>query len=354
MPNLCAWINNRSTLKLEMPGRNKKIHFLATEKHYLDHVAPIYRQLDKKIKGSIFTRPNLLERARAECIEAEPLEDLVRDQIVLVASFGDLRDIRKDNLGILCEHGAGQSYGGGSDNPFEAVKSPSYIGSIDRAGAIAVLVPGEYQAARHQKIHPTIPAYPIGVPKLDRWHRQELPKNGNTVAVTFHWECKICPETRSAFRHFQRSVYELKDKFNIIGHAHPKAQHQLRPFFLKHNIPFFEDFEEIIERAHLLCVDNSSVLYEWASLDRPILAMNAPWYRRDLDPPHGLRFWSHIPGLQVDEPQNLKKMVSTALADSKEIKKHRQQIMDEVFAVRDGSAAELACQAIEKIHSRWK
>ena len=51
------------------------------------------------------------------------------------------------------------------------------------------------------------------------------------------------------------------------------------------------DFDEVMERSTLYICDNSSTLYEFASTGRPVVVLNAPWFRRDIE--HGLRFWEH-------------------------------------------------------------
>lgn len=266
-------------------------------------------------------------------------------RLTVVASYRDLKLARSHGRRvIISEHGAGQSY--------EGVESGSYIGAIDRAGCVAAIVPGKSQAKKHEDTHPTIKAYPVGVPKLDARHADPRPGKKGRVAVSFHWECKVCPETRSALRHFRSSLKDLAKEFDLVGHSHPRMARQAQAIYLKLGIPFIADFEELMDEAELYACDNSSTIFEWASLDRPVVLLNAPWYRREVE--HGLRFWSHSDvGLQVDNPAELNRTVKLALQDPAEVAKRRRELISDIYLKTDGRAAERAAAAIAEIQENW-
>ncbi len=114
------------------------------------------------------------------------------------------------------------------------------------------------------------------------------------------------PEAGPAFEHFTPKMPEIistlqEDGWEVLGHRHPRFTH-LRGYWERHGIREAE-VEEVRTRAQLLICDNTSLAYESAFCGRAVISMNCPEYRRDVE--HGLRFWSHVPGLQVDSPEEL-------------------------------------------------
>ena len=330
-----------------------KIDFLAREPHFLDHLAPTWRALPKEHRGAFYVQKPFIERARSLGIESPKEYELIKEvegselPLTFTAAYWDMKNSR--NLGrltVITEHGAGQSYLG--------VQSGSYLRSTDRAGVVGILVPGQYQASISEHYHPAIPTYAVGVPKLDQLHKdKKLPKKAKgKVAFSTHWDCKVCPETRSSIRHYRRALPLLDKKFDFLGHAHPRFAGVMEAIYLKHGIEYVPDFSEVIERAEVYICDNSSTIFEWASLDRPVVILNAPWYRRDVE--HGLLFWEFRDiGVQVDLPRELPGAIKKAMADPKEIAERRREIIAQVYGACDGRAAERAANALLDILSQW-
>lgn len=323
------------------------IDFLARERHFVDHLAPTWEALPKSLRGTFYVHPDLLERLGADGLEVASVEEAPEaGPLTFVASYRDLKFARElRRLVVYSEHGAGQSYVG--------TVSGSYIGAIDRAGVVGVLVPGPDAAVRHRAVHPTIPAYPIGCPKLDRHHFAPRPRRERpVVAISFHWNCSVCKETRSAYEHYLSALPRLAQRFDLIGHGHPRIIRVLRRPYEDAGIEVVEDFEQVIERADVYCIDNSSTMYEWASLDRPVVVLNAPWFRRRVE--HGLRFWSHADvGPQVSSPNELAAAIELAISDPPEIAERRREIVGDVYAACDGKATDRAVAALRGLAREW-
>jgi hypothetical protein len=321
----------------------------ASSPHYLEHLAPIWRAVAPSRRGSLFVTPPLGELA----VELE-LEAVVRTgrppapprsrTPTLVAGWKDAERAH-DYAGrptILLEHGAGQSYANSS--------SPGYVGGAKRRrGVIAALLPSERAAAVHRNANPSIPAYVVGSPKLDvlpaRAPRGARPR----VAVSFHWDAAIAPETRWAFAHYTRALRKLAkvDDLELLGHGHPLAWRELARFYAAAGIRRVPRFADVLAEADVYVVDNSSTLYEAAFAGIPVVVLNAPHYRRDVE--HGLRFWEAADvGPQVDNGDELEAAVRLALEDPPAIAARRRAIVETVYA-HPGRATRAAVAAIRTV-----
>lgn len=325
------------------------IDFFASSIHYIDHLVPIYNQLSDEYKGNFYTRENLIETLDNLNIDAKPLQEKNDLEITLTSSFGDLRDARKTGAPIIIsEHGAGQSY---KDN-----YSPAYIGGIDRRGAIAALVPGIKQAEKQLKAYPTIPVYPIGIPKLDNYHKNLDLYNSkvkkDSVVISFHWDCKVEQETRSCYRFYKSIIKEMKKDFNIKIHGHPRDIKKYKAFADYIKVDHLETFDQVIEEGWIYCCDNSSTIFEWISLNRPVVLLNCHLYRKNIE--HGMRFWEYADiGPNVDVPKTFPNVLQKALTNHTQYQQRREEVKNEVYFQPDGQGAKRACLALEDIHNNY-
>jgi hypothetical protein len=288
--------------------------------HYDDHLRPIAHALGVPISRTLTPGP-------------EP---------VLVAGYGDVLAARKvKRQAILLNHGAGQTYN---------VDHPSYSGGGHRRDVLLFLEPGPHAAEATVRSMPNANVVQVGCAKLDELHRTRRRRHNATpvVAVSFHWRCNVVPETDTALDHYRDALADLVagDEWTVIGHGHPNIQHELEPIWNELGVEFVPRLADVIDRADILVADNTSALYEWASLDRPVVCLNAPHYRRDEH--HGMRFWDAVPGIQCDSPGDLVAAVKKAFVDPVEARVARQHAVSRAYVACDGKATERAVAAIRR------
>lgn len=286
---------------------------VAREGHHRAHLEPVLRLL-----------PHRWTRERAE-------------DIALVASYGDMHRTRDAGFGriVLMQHGAGQSYRA----DVKRSRHPSYPGGDDNDAVSLFLVPNEYAAARWRQRYPRTPVEIVGCPILDDLPQKD-PLEPRTVAISFHFDVLgSVPEMKSAWDHYRRVLPSLADRFNLIGHSHPRRR--LQDVYERLGIEWVESFAEVCRRADLYVCDNSSTLYEFASTGRPVVVLNAPSYRREVS--HGGRFWDWSSvGLQVDNPRDLADTIDVAMTDLPGQRIERERVLSLVYQPRANGAVRAA------------
>jgi CDP-glycerol glycerophosphotransferase (TagB/SpsB family) len=135
-------------------------------------------------------------------------------------------------------------------------------------------------------------------------------------------------------------------RWHLLGHGHPRLWGTIRRRWAQLEVDHTGELADVLDRADLLVGDNTSALYEFASTGRPVVVVNAPWYRRDVH--HGLRFWDHPPGVQVDRPEDLAPSIARALTDPPALRRIRAAAVERAYAHADGLAAHRAATAIAK------
>lgn len=247
--------------------------------HYREHIEAII--------------PHLPEGLRGDWLEDRDARSLPKDDIVLVAGYQDIERAHGHRV-VYVEHGAGQTYLGNAKAPGH------YHGSEHPENVIGYICPRQDVADAWNR-----PAVAVGSPVCDAYPLST--ENEQPVAtITFHWDCKILPETRSALEHYvfhlARIVRLLRDEgYIVLGHHHPRDK-RLPRIWDKLQVQQ-ATVRQVRSLTDLLIADNTSLAYEMLYLRRKVITLNAPWYRRDVH--HGLRFWDHIPGAAVDTPQEL-------------------------------------------------
>jgi len=223
--------------------------------------------------------------------------------IAMVAGWQDVAPLRGQCDMIYVEHGAGQMY-------LDRLHDPSYSGSGGNRhhGVIGYICPSQRVADRWIK-----PAVAVGCPKMDHLIGSPAPPTDEpTVCFAWHWDCKMSPEASSVWPHYEKDFDEIvlrfrAQGFRVVAHEHPKWRGEMAKRMIGHGVDVLDWDDEVFEQANILIVDNSSIAPEAMLLNRPVVFMNAPWFRRDVH--HGNRFWewtwSHP---TVNDPDELIRM----------------------------------------------
>ena len=318
------------------------IDALASERHFIDHLAPVWAALPPAARGDFMVPDALLAHAVGRGVEA--VAPAPSGRPMLVASYGDLKRARGLRPAAIAriEHGAGQSYRSAGDHP-------SYPGGRDHADVELFLVPNEHAAARWHDRYPDARVEVVGCPKLETLPRRSpLPEpltDRPVVAFAWHWACPVAPETQPALAWFAGAIPLLAVTYRLLGHAHPRKNATVLAWYRRHGIAVAPDLDEVCRRANVLVADNTSALFEFAVTGRPVVVLNAPWYRRHVH--HGLRFWEAASvGVQVDDPRDLRSSIAHALEDPPEQRAQRERALDLVYTNRHGSAAIAAAESL--------
>ena len=313
----------------------------AGQEHFADHILPIWLALPEAERGTFYA-PSVREGVPNMVRPALPPRS---HRPILVASAGDMKRARNGGRPVaLMEHGCGQSFGG---DP-KADKFSSYAGHSGRDDVGMFLHPGNHPAGRDRARYPKARVEVIGCAKLDGLPRKEKRSGRPVVCVSFHWQCGIVPETRPAYDAFQHHVMKLAkaNDLEVIGHGHPRVIQKLSQWYRRIGIETVRSFEDVCRRADVYVNDASSTLFEFASTGRPVVVLNAPRYRLDVD--HGLRFWEASDvGYNVNAGDDLEGIIRRALTDPKEQQAKREAALDLVYAYRTGGAGRAAAALLD-------
>jgi hypothetical protein len=310
-----------------------KVNFIAGERHFAEHLRPVYNALPEDLRGE-FVEGKVFYRNHAE--------------LTVVSSWGDYK--RTTGPVIHFEHGCGLTYGNGHS---------SYAGGLGKDRVELFCVTNQAVADANAEVYPNTPQVIVGAPKLDAWANRPAPsysldthlryRNPPAVAFSFHWDCRVVPETRWAVPEYLGTVCEIARRkrlpYDMIGHGHPRAWSELSKVWARNGLRTMPRFDDVLAAANVYVCDNSSTIYEFAALDRPVVVLNASYYRRDVH--HGLRFWEDVPGIQVNKASELQDAIQEAV-ENDTFAAERRRITEKVYPYLGQSAARSA-QAIEAL-----
>lgn len=292
-----------------------RLDFIARQPQYIDHLAPVWRSFPRERRGVFFVAYKHLDYAKQELGEdnlfvyEENPPETRKPNPILSCSYGDLSRAAVDGkrMIISMEHGTGHTFG--------TAGYPDGKGKRDLVSLS--LMPNEYTARKARAVRDTRCEI-IGTPKTDDflpWGKPVLSKEP-VIGIGWHWGDKNSdpPESGSAFEHYRLCLPELAGRYNVIGTGHPLSRHIFEPEFKRLGIEYVPDFREVVFRADVYINDLSSALYEFMVSGKPVIVLNAPWFRRDVN--FGIRFWDYSDvGINVEKPDDLVPAIERTLAE---------------------------------------
>lgn len=311
------------------------LDFYTSERHYIDHVANVWLALEPSLRGTFWVK-NLELQEHADRLGVSAEVGSPSSNLTLVASYGDYK--KTSGKVIYMEHGIGHSYSNGH---------PSYAGGSSKDRVVLFLCQHDLTAEKNKKVYPQAKVEVIGTPKLDNIKPRGI--EGRTVAISWHWDCQIAPETKSSLPYFRPLINLLQKApdIELIGHAHPKVSFNrvMQRYYADHGVEYVHDFQEVLDRADLYIIDNSSSAYEFAAAGRPVIHLNAPWYRKDVN--HGIRFWDYLPGPTADKVHEVMPLVREILDNPDLYEAQRKEVVKKLYP-HLGKASRVAAEKIKE------
>jgi len=307
---------------------SKPLDFFARRRHFLDHMAPIWKALGERERGVFYVPESLADHAALRGVAVTLLEGRPDDGLnvlvpnglapILVSAYGDMQAVKRNNPQrpvLMMEHGVGLTF-----------DHPGYAGGTGMRRSVKLfLAPNEYIRRKTEKALGPVPQVVIGTPKLDQWgeggrQKAEGSVRKPVVCVSFHWDGRrVAAEAGNAWEHYKNILPVLAQDggFELIGHGHPKLLEQIAPVYEALGIEVVWDFDEVLARADMYVNDCSSTMYEFLVTGKPVIILNAPWFRRDVK--FGIRFWDYTDiGPQVERAEDLPQVISEQLAGGSE------------------------------------
>lgn len=324
-----------------------------SQPNYVDHVEPV---LEACGHGVLWVKGAARRADRLDRPVIRKWGPLLEADAVVVASGQDAAALQHAGVKrlVYLEHGAGQAYEG---DPRSALFG-SYSGGLGLDHVDLFLCPSETVADRWRARYPA-PAVVVGSPLLDRFHRvvpgcSRHTTDHVTVGFTFHWECMLTEETRSAWGHYERQMPQIigdlrEEGMRVVGHQHPRWPARRGPAVMWKRLGVEQvSHREFLEQCDVVVADNTSVLPEAASVGARLVWLNAPWWRRDVH--HQGRFWDWPAGqVQCDTPDCVVDSVREALIDRPSVREAREAMVASVYDRCDGHAAERAAAAVREL-----
>lgn len=318
--------------------------------HYVAHLAPIWEALPETDRGVFWAERRALDELRLRGIPARLGRPARSPRTVLVAGAHDVWTVAKTSRRhqvVLVEHGAGQAYD---------VDDPGWSGGHRRDGVALFLCPNEVAAGRNRAAGYGAASLAVGSPHVEALQAVRAAYDFSyddrpVVALSCHHPgIGKAPEAGWALPHYEAAlpgvVADLRAAgCEVIGHGHPRALRHFARLWRSLGVEHVRRFEDVLRRASVYVADNSSTLFEAAACGIPVVVLNAPWYRREVD--LWPRFWTCADvGVQVDHPGELTAAILTALRDPSPVAAARRWVVSEIYPLGGAGSSARSAAAV--------
>lgn len=262
---------------------NDRVQGFVTVAHYAIHIEPVLAALPPHLRGGMYAPRPVDAEVRALGIPCESgTAPNPSSMPLLIGGYQDARYGRRPKA--MVSHGAAQTYILPDGSPLQ---SGSFAGGPGHEAIDLFLYPSERACELERVRYPNATATAVGVPKLDAWSRVPNPRNG-VIAITFHWNqhaSSQVPECGTCWPEWRDTIAALAKVRPVLGHAHPRAAREMRPWWDAIGVEYVPNAADLLPRAEVLVADNTSLLAEWAALDRPVVYLRGSDWTDTL---HGL------------------------------------------------------------------
>lgn len=330
-----AAIPRRVLPRLQSRAMTDVVDGYVSQAHYAEHLWPIIEALPVDRRGIIYAPRSVVHEITRDYPEIRAVVGFAPSPSrapCLCGGYQDLPYGRRPK--VLVNHGAGQTY--------RNVESPSFAGGPGHEGADLFLCPNEHAAELEQARYGK-DAYAVGCPKLDGWASVPAPEPG-VVAVTFHWRQYVktlsgdkAPESSWAWETWRERIAKLAQQRTVLGHCHPRARRELEAWWAQIGVEYVPRAQDLLARADTLILDNSSLGFEWAAIDRHTVWLRGADWRHTM---HGLRFGDPLPGPELESDRGVGDLME-AIDERASLRWSfaRTEVRERVYGKWDGNAA---------------
>jgi hypothetical protein len=326
-----------------------KIQFFASHQHYYDHMLPVYNGLHHKQRGKLIVHERVKSHKGKSYHSSLAMSNALDKSLpVMVAGHSDMIVVNKfcDRV-VYMEHGIGLNY---------TKPNSGLCDSSNREGVVLILSPNEKSYCLSKAANPEVKNYIIGMPLMDNLFTLDKPEYPNRICFSFHFDTAVFHFMRSSVTYYRDEIVNLyRNGYDVVIHAHPRAQKNIFAWFVQNGIPperMIRDFRRAVEESYLYVCDNSSTIFMFAAVPyRRVVLLNRPswiesFQRRDKI---NFRFWQYSGiGKNIFTSKDLRQAIDAELKRDPDMRyKTKREMIDAIFPYA-GVSTERAIDVLRK------